>query len=62
LLLYAVGLLLLGGQLMSVGFLAELNVAYHDPDVRAYSIAERTDAPHPASETPAPDNPAARDA
>jgi hypothetical protein len=42
--LYSVALLLLGGQLMSVGFLAELFIAYHDPDIKAYSIAERTGA------------------
>lgn len=41
-LIYALGLLLMGGQLMSVGFLAELLIAYHDPDVKAFSIAERT--------------------
>ncbi len=40
--LYCVALLLLGGQLMSIGFLAELFVAYHDPDIKSYSIAERT--------------------
>jgi glycosyltransferase involved in cell wall biosynthesis len=42
--IYSVALLLLGGQLMSVGFLAELFIAYHDPEVKGYSIAERTDA------------------
>lgn len=41
-LIYSVGLLLMGGQLMSVGFLAELFIAYHDPDIKAYSIAQRT--------------------
>jgi dolichol-phosphate mannosyltransferase len=41
--IYSVALLLLGGQLMSVGFLAELFIAYHDPDVKAYSIAEQTE-------------------
>jgi len=41
--IYSVALLLLGGQLMSVGFLAELFIAYHDPDVKAYSIVERTE-------------------
>ncbi len=40
--LYSLGLLLLGGQLMSMGFLAELFIAYHAPDRRAYSISERT--------------------
>ena len=42
--LYSVALLLLGGQLMSVGFVAELLIAYHDPDIKPYSIAQRTDA------------------
>lgn len=41
-LIYAVGLLLLGGQLMSIGFLAELFIAYHVPATRGYSISERT--------------------
>ena len=45
-LLYSMGLLLLGGQLMSIGFLAELFIAYHAPDTpTAYSISDRT-APH----------------
>lgn len=41
-LFYSVGLLILGAQFMSVGFLAELFVAYHDPETRAYSISDRT--------------------
>lgn len=40
--LYSVGLLLLGGQLMSVGFLAELFIAYQAPDRQGYSIRKRT--------------------
>ncbi len=40
--LYAVALMLLGGQLISVGILAELFIAYHDPGTKAYSIAEQT--------------------
>jgi glycosyltransferase involved in cell wall biosynthesis len=40
--LYAVGLLLLGGQLMSIGFLAELMIAYQRPQERSYSISQRT--------------------
>jgi hypothetical protein len=43
-LIYSLGLLLLGGQLMSTGFLAELLIAYHAPHRREYSIAERTSA------------------
>jgi len=44
-LIYSVGLLLLGGQLMSVGFLAELITAYHVRGDRTYSIAARTSPP-----------------
>jgi dolichol-phosphate mannosyltransferase len=39
--IYAVGLLLLGGQLMFTGFLAELFIAYHQHSARNYSIAEQ---------------------
>ena len=42
LMIYSVGLLLLGGQLMSIGFLAELIIAYHQHETRNYSVAERT--------------------
>ena len=42
--IYSMGLMLLGGQLMSIGFLAELFIAYHAPDRRGYSIS-RTHAP-----------------
>jgi dolichol-phosphate mannosyltransferase len=54
LLLYSVALMLLGGQLMSLGFLAELTVAYHDPGINAYSISEQT----PAATAASPQNPA----
>jgi glycosyltransferase involved in cell wall biosynthesis len=40
-LLYSLGSLLLGGQMMSIGFLAEMITAYHGRDADAYSIAER---------------------
>ncbi|MBN1912116.1 MAG: glycosyltransferase family 2 protein [Pirellulales bacterium] len=43
--IYSIGLLLLGGQLMSIGFLGELILAYHKEDIKTYSIAERTDDP-----------------
>lgn len=43
--IYSMGLLLLGGQLMSIGFLAELFIAYHGSDARGYSISERTTPP-----------------
>ncbi|MGW8257480.1 MAG: glycosyltransferase family 2 protein [Thermoguttaceae bacterium] len=40
-LLYSIALLLLGGQLMSIGFLAELFIAYHGSSQKTYSICER---------------------
>jgi dolichol-phosphate mannosyltransferase len=40
--IYSLGALLLGGQLMSIGFLAELITAYQLRDYETYSIAERT--------------------
>ena len=40
--LYAIGLLLVGAQFMSMGFLAELFIAYREPDQEPFSIAERT--------------------
>ena len=42
LLIYAVAALLLGAQMMSIGFLAELITAYQSRDEDSYSIAERT--------------------
>lgn len=45
--LYSIGLLLLGGQLMSIGFLAELFIAYHASEHRGYSIWQRTPPTHP---------------
>ena len=41
LLLYAIAALLLGAQMMSIGFLAELITAYQSRDEDSYSIAER---------------------
>lgn len=41
-LLVSVALLLMGGQAMSIGFLAELIIAYQDRYVKTYSIAQRT--------------------
>jgi dolichol-phosphate mannosyltransferase len=43
LLVYAVAGLLLGAQMMSIGFLAELITAYQSRDADSYSIAERTE-------------------
>jgi len=59
LLLCSVALLLLGGQLMSLGFIAELILAYHGGDLKTYSIAERT-GPAGAAESTAAEPPAAR--
>jgi dolichol-phosphate mannosyltransferase len=42
LLIYALAALLLGAQMMSIGFLAELITAYQSRDEDSYSIAERT--------------------
>jgi len=43
LLLYSLGAVLLGGQMMSIGFLAELITAYMSRETESYSIAERTE-------------------
>jgi glycosyltransferase involved in cell wall biosynthesis len=50
LLAYSVASLLLGGQALSLGFLAELLVSYTGRDVDTYSISSRT---KPSSNTPA---------
>ncbi|MGH9677122.1 MAG: glycosyltransferase family 2 protein, partial [Candidatus Acidiferrum sp.] len=42
LLIYALAALLLGAQMMSIGFLAELMTAYVGKDENSYSIAEIT--------------------
>lgn len=42
--LYSVALLLFGGQLLSIGILGELFIAYHEPETRAYSVKERTES------------------
>lgn len=55
--IYSIGLLLFGGQLMSIGFLGELILAYHQRDITPYSIAERIDGP----EVPSPQPPASHD-
>jgi dolichol-phosphate mannosyltransferase len=48
LLIYSVAALLLGAQMMSIGFLAELITAYQGRDEDSYSIAEQTDrSPRP---------------
>jgi glycosyltransferase involved in cell wall biosynthesis len=47
LLIYALAALLLGAQMMSIGFLAELITAYQGRDEDGYSIADRTPGPPP---------------
>ncbi len=44
LLIYALAALLLGAQMMSIGFLAELITSYQGREQDSYSIAERTPA------------------
>jgi dolichol-phosphate mannosyltransferase len=47
--LYSLGALLLGGQLMSIGFLADLITAYQGRDADTYSIAELAPLDSPAA-------------
>ncbi len=51
---YSIVALLFGGQLMSIGFLAELFTAYYGGGLPAYSIAERTVAPTAETSAPTP--------
>jgi glycosyltransferase involved in cell wall biosynthesis len=48
LVMYSLGALLLGAQMMTVGFLAELMTAYMTRETDHYSIAEKTDASEPS--------------
>jgi glycosyltransferase involved in cell wall biosynthesis len=41
---YSLGLVLFGGQMLSIGVLGELIVAYHSRAFRTFSIADRTDS------------------
>jgi glycosyltransferase involved in cell wall biosynthesis len=45
LLIYSLAALLLGAQMMSIGFLAELITAYQSKDEDSYSVAERVQSP-----------------
>jgi dolichol-phosphate mannosyltransferase len=47
LLIYAAAALLLGAQMITIGFIAELILAYQGRDEDAYSVAERTPATPP---------------
>lgn len=40
-LIYSVGLMLFGGQLMSIGFVSELILAYHKEEIRPFSVSEQ---------------------
>lgn len=46
-LLYSIAALLIGGQFMSIGFLAELITSHLGRDLDTFSVAERTDEPRP---------------
>ena len=48
-LIYSIGAILFGAQLMSIGFLAELITAYTGRDADTYSVVERAGAPHEES-------------
>ncbi len=52
LLIYSIGALLFGAQLMSIGFLAELIIAYQGRETDTYSIAERVGEPAAPADTP----------
>ena len=47
--LYSVALLLMGGQLMSIGFVGELIIAYQQREMNTYSIADRAGFAAPSS-------------
>lgn len=46
-LFYSVALLIMGGQFLSLGVVAELFIAHYEPESPSYSIAERTDTASP---------------
>jgi dolichol-phosphate mannosyltransferase len=52
LLIYSVAALLLGSQMMTIGFLGELITAYQGRDADSYSIAEQTFAAIPDAKVP----------
>jgi len=55
-LLYSVALLIMGGQFLSLGVVAELFISHYEPESPSYSVAERTDDASPAAAAP-PENP-----
>jgi glycosyltransferase involved in cell wall biosynthesis len=58
LLIYALGALLLGAQMMSIGFLAEMVTAYQGCEEDFFSVAERTPARADPFTTPSSHDPA----
>ncbi len=58
LLIYSIGSLLFGGQLMSMGFLAELITAYTGRDADTYSVVERAGEPNHEPDHEPADEPA----
>ena len=53
---FSIALLLLGGQLMSIGFLGELMIAYHGRTSDTYSIVDETGDTDADDTPPAPEN------
>jgi dolichol-phosphate mannosyltransferase len=52
--IYSLGALLFGGQLMSMGFIAELITSYYGRDVATYSVRERLGHPRSPAADPLP--------
>lgn len=48
---YSMGAMLLGGQFMLTGFLAEMMTAFYAQDSNHYSIQQQTEGPEPANES-----------
>jgi dolichol-phosphate mannosyltransferase len=53
---YSLALFLMGGQLMSIGFVSELITSYYGRELDTYSIAEQTGRSGPASVVDRPDD------
>ena len=54
---YSLAAMLLGGQFMSIGFLAELMTSLHSSSNRFFSIAEQVGPPSTSQESPWTDRP-----
>lgn len=48
-LIYSVALLIMGGQFLSLGVVAELFISHYEPESPSYSVAERTDDASPTA-------------